>query len=51
MHHNKNIKFADLNDRELDKLREAEQFLNSQQEEQNTRGEEIIILAYKQDKK
>jgi hypothetical protein len=48
MHHNKDIKFANLNERELDKLREAEKFINTQKD-QNT--EEIILLAYKQDKK
>ncbi|MBS4022124.1 MAG: hypothetical protein KGZ79_06845 [Dethiobacter sp.] len=50
MHHNKDVKFADLTDRELDKLRETEQFFNSQPEH-NTRGEEIILLAFKQESK
>ena len=51
MHHhnqsNSNVKFADLTDRELDKLKETESFLNSQPDHAS-RGEEIILLAYKQ---
>ena len=50
MHHTKgirDIKFADLTDRELNKLVEAEKFMNSQPDHAS-RGEEIILLAYKQ---
>lgn len=46
-HHNPNVRFADLTDRELDKIRETEQFLNSQPDHAS-RGEEVILLAYKQ---
>ncbi len=49
MHHNKNLKFADLTDRELDKLVEAEKFINSQPDHAG-REEEIILLAYKKEK-
>lgn len=50
LHHTKgirDIKFADLTDRELNKLVEAEKFMNSQPDHAS-RGEEIILLAYKQ---
>lgn len=47
-HHNKtNVKFADLTDRELDKIKDTETFLNAQPDHAS-RGEEIILLAYKQ---
>ncbi len=49
MHH-KDVKFADLTDSELDKLREAEKILNSQTDH-GKKSEEIILLAFKQDKK
>ena len=38
--------FADLTDKELDRIRDAEKFLNSQPDHAS-RGEEIILLAYK----
>jgi hypothetical protein len=46
-HHNKDIMFAELSDKELNKIVETEKFLNSQQDHSN-RSEEIILLAYKQ---
>jgi hypothetical protein len=50
LHHNKkDVKFADLTDRELDKLVEAEKFINSQPDHAG-RNEEIILLAYKKGK-
>ena len=49
-HHNQNVKFADLTDKELDKIRDTEKFLNSQAD-QTSRGEEVILLAYKQEPK
>lgn len=50
MHHHNNphIKFANLTDRELDKLVEAEKFMNDQTDH-GMRGEEIILLAYKKE--
>jgi hypothetical protein len=48
MHHHKtDYRFADLNDKELEKIREAEQALNSQTDQGN-RDENIILLAFKQ---
>lgn len=49
MHHNKDIRFADLTGRELDKLVEAERFINSQPDHASG-NEEIILLAYKKEK-
>lgn len=49
MHHNKEVMFADLTQRELDKIQEAEGFLNSQPDHKS-RDEEIILLAYKKSK-
>ena len=46
-HHNKQVIFADLTDRELDKIQETEKYLNSQPDH-SSRGEEVILLAYKQ---
>ena len=46
-HHNKQVMFAELNDRELNKIQETEKFLNSQPDH-SSRGEEVILLAYKQ---
>lgn len=45
-HHDTGYQFADLTDRELDKIRDAEKFINSQPDH-GSRGEEIILLAYK----
>lgn len=49
MHHTnkENVRFADLTDLELSKLREAEKTLNTQSDRSNP-NEEIILLAYKQ---
>lgn len=46
---NPDLRFADLTDREMDKLREVERFINSQPDH-GSRGEKIILLAYKQKK-
>ncbi|MDW7651355.1 MAG: hypothetical protein SCK29_13480 [Bacillota bacterium] len=48
MHHNKDVRFADLTDKELDKIKDTETFINSQPDHAS-RGEEIILLAYKQE--
>ncbi|EEG77757.1 hypothetical protein [Dethiobacter alkaliphilus] len=46
MHHTKDhAQFASLSDKDLNKIREAEKFLNSQPDHSS---EEIILLAYKQ---
>jgi hypothetical protein len=46
-HHKQDVRFADLTNKELDKIRDTEKFLNSQTEHAS-RGEEVILLAYKQ---
>jgi hypothetical protein len=47
MHHT-NVPYAELTEKELQKLMEAEKFINNQPDHQNDRGEgqEIILLAY-----
>lgn len=45
-HQDTGYQFADLTDKELDKIRDAEKFLNTQPDHAS-RGEEIILLAYK----
>ena len=45
----KNVKFADLSNLGLDKLRETEQFLNSRPDAST--GEEVILLAFKKEEK
>ncbi len=44
----KNLPFASLTQRELQKIKEAESFLNDQPDHQKDRqeGKEIILLAY-----
>jgi hypothetical protein len=47
MHHHKtDFRFADLSEKELEKIREAESYLNNQSGQGNQ--EEVILLAYKQ---
>jgi hypothetical protein len=43
-----NIPFAALTEKELQKVMEAEKFINTQPDHQNERekGQEIILLAY-----
>jgi hypothetical protein len=41
----KNVKFAELSELGLNKLRETEQFLNSRPDANS--GEEVILLAFK----
>lgn len=43
----KNVKFADLSELGLNKLRETEQFLNSRPDA--SRDEEVILLAFKKE--